>query len=77
MDSKMRTAIAANIDTLETMLFNAHERTKEAVEATRQGEVRQAIGSLSGIEYYLENALALYRAANALRDGHRPHRVKS
>jgi len=64
--SIIKHAIGANIGALGDMLRSAVRRAEEAEDAIVQGEQNQAIGTILNLDEYLENALALYRAAIAL-----------
>lgn len=64
MDQQTKTTtIAANLEALEKILYEANVRASEAVAAIKQNEVNQAIGCALGIEDMLKQAAALYGAA--------------
>jgi hypothetical protein len=62
-------AIAANLEALERLLYNAHVCASEAVVAMKLGERNGAIGAALYIEDMLKQAAALHGAAVALHRG--------
>lgn len=59
-------AIAANLEALEQLLYEANVRASEAVATIQQGERNGAIGAVLGLDQTLDAARALYSAAIAL-----------
>ena len=75
MDKALRVAaIIANLYALRMTLAGALERSADAENAAKSGEVNQAIGAVHGLDTMLQDATALYAAALALhRSGRRKY----
>lgn len=60
-------AIAANLEAMESLLYEANTRASEAVASARQGQRNMAMGAVIGIESLLTDVRALYGAAISLQ----------
>lgn len=60
-------AIAANLEAMESLLYEANARASEAVASARQGQRNMAIGAVVGIESLLTDVRSLYGAAISLQ----------
>lgn len=65
-DKIIMNAIAANLEAMESLLYEANTRASEAAASARQGQRNMAIGAVVGIESVLSDIRALYGAAIAL-----------
>ena len=65
-DDTTNKAIAANLEALHALLSDVIVRVSEATEYMAHGNRNAAIGSMPGVGEFLEQALALYRAAVTL-----------
>jgi hypothetical protein len=66
-DAIIINAITANLEAMESLLYEANVRASEAVASARQGERNMAIGAVIGIESLLTDVHALYGAAISLQ----------
>lgn len=62
-DARKADFVSANIKAMSELLIEALRRTAEAHDYAAGGERNAAIGTLSGVDVLLEDALALYRSA--------------
>lgn len=66
-DTIINNAIAANLEAMESLLYEANTRASEAVASICQGQRNMAMGAVVGIESLLNDARALYGAAVSLQ----------
>ena len=65
-DTIIINAIAANLEAMESLLYEANVRASEAAASARQGQRNMAMGAVIGIESLLTDVRALYGAAISL-----------
>jgi hypothetical protein len=62
-DARKAEIVTANLKAMGALLTEALRRAAEAHDYASAGERHAAIGTVSGVDVLLEDALALYRAA--------------
>ena len=65
-DSETQNAVSITLNTLAKVLRMALEVTIQACDDMAHGEQNAAIGGLDGLDYWLNDAQAFYRAARAI-----------